>query len=143
MTDRAIDHGCTVTLQFALELPDGNVIDSNFEGAPATFRMGDGTLLEGFEAALLGLGAGDEEQFRIPAARAFGPWREENVQQFARHRFTGMSLEPGAVVSFADASGAELPGVVQGVEGDTVVVDFNHPLAGRDLVFRVRIHGVA
>ena len=142
MVDGVIDSGSMVTLQFALELTDGHVVDSNFDGAPATFRMGDGTLLAGFEEVLLGLTAGVEERFSIPADRAFGPWREENVQRFDRHRFAGMSVEPGAVVSFADAAGAELPGVVKGLEGAKVVVDFNHPLAGRDLVFRVCIHEV-
>jgi FKBP-type peptidyl-prolyl cis-trans isomerase SlpA len=50
-----------------------------------------------------------------------------------------MTLAPGVVVSFRDAAGAELPGVIKTVEGDWVTVDFNHPLAGRDLTFEVEI----
>lgn len=139
-----ITENSLVTLHFSLALADGEVIDSNFHGNAATFQMGDGSLLEGFEACLLGLNVGDRETFHVPAEKAFGPHLEDNIQNFKRHQFgVDIVLEPGVVVSFADASGAELPGVVSRLDGDYVVVDFNHPLAGKDITFMVSILSIA
>ena len=132
-----------VTLHFSLALPDGQMIDSTYERSPATFRMGDGSLLPGFEQKLLGLRPGDKQDFEVLPEQAFGQPNAANVQQFPRHRFgVDQPVEAGLVVSFADAGGNELPGVVTAVAGDTVTVDFNHPLAGRTMVFRVDIIAV-
>ncbi len=139
-----IDEHSQITLHFELSLPDGEVIDSNFDNQPATFVMGDESLLPGFEKRLLGLSEGDEQSFNIPAIDAFGQHLEDNVQSFKRHQFgADYALEPGVVVQFADAAGAELPGVVSALDGDYVTVDFNHPLAGKDITFRVKIIAVA
>lgn len=139
-----IDQSSQVTLHFELALPGGEVIDSNFDRAAATFAMGDESLLPGFESQLLGLEAGDEKTVTVPANDAFGPHLQDNVQSFKRHQFgPDTVLEPGVVVQFADAAGAELPGVVSSLEGDYVTVDFNHPLAGKDITFRVKIISVA
>jgi FKBP-type peptidyl-prolyl cis-trans isomerase SlpA len=128
-----------VTLHFSLLLASGEEIDGTRRGRPATFTVGDGSLLPGFERALFGLTAGADEQLHIAAADAFGEAREENLRLIPRGQFgTDMVLEPGVVVSFA-ASGGELPGIVRSLEGDLVVVDFNHPLAGKDLIFDVTI----
>jgi FKBP-type peptidyl-prolyl cis-trans isomerase SlpA len=131
--------GSRIRLHFSLALDDGDVVDSNFDGQPATCVVGDGSLPEGFEQLLLGLGAGARERFVVPPEQAFGPHREDNVQVFKRGRFAGMMLQEGLVVSFADAASAELPGVVTAIDGERVTVDFNHPLAGKTLVFQVHI----
>lgn len=133
-----------VTLHFELALPDGEIVDSNFSGEPATLIIGDDNLPPGFEQRLIGLQAGEEATFEVPPEDAFGPRREDNIQSFKRHQFgSDYPLEPGVVVSFADAAGAELPGVVVSLDGDYVKVDFNHPLAGKSLTFRVRIVAVS
>lgn len=139
----AIAPGVQVTLHFAIELEDGSVVDGNFDRAPATFRVGDGTLPEGFERCLLGLRAGDERRFQLSPDHAFGHGSPANVMTLPRQRFAaGLQLEPGLVVDFATAAGS-LPGVVQTVEDDRVLVDFNHPLAGRALVFAVAIRALS
>lgn len=129
-----------VTLHFELALADGEIVDSNFDTRPATFIMGDENLPASFEQCLLGLEPGATERFEIAPEDAFGLHREDNIQSFRRHQFgADYPLEPGVVVSFADAAGAELPGVVLSLDGDYVRVDFNHPLAGKTLHFRVQI----
>lgn len=131
-----------VTLHFTLRLAGGEVVDSTRGRAPATFVVGDGSLLPGFEKALAGLKAGDKRSVLVTAAEGFGEHRAENIQRIDRARFPpGEALAPGLVLSFADKSG-ELPGVVTGVGADAVTVDFNHPLAGRDLTFEVEILAV-
>jgi FKBP-type peptidyl-prolyl cis-trans isomerase SlpA len=139
MADDTIRSGSRVTLHFAIRLADGELVDGNFDRRPATFTMGDGSLLVGFEQLLLGLAAGDRRSFEVAPEQGFGRPNPANVQELPRHQFAGIQLEPGVVISFADASRTELPGVVQRLEGETVVVDFNHPLAGRELVFEVQI----
>ncbi len=131
-----------VTLHFAIKLQDGTEIDSNFEKQPASFSMGDGSLLPNFEEKLLGLTAGDEASFAMSAEEGFGEHRQENIQTFPRSQLANYDLKPGLVISFADAARAELPGMVKELNEDTVVIDFNHPLAGRDLQFDVAIVNV-
>lgn len=135
-----IGPGKRVTLHFSVSLIEGEVLD-NTRGRPlpAEFVVGDGNLVPGFEKAIFGLRAGDRRSVIIPSADAFGAWNPENLQSFARSDFAQMSLEPGVVVSFADKSRTELPGVVKSVGDERVEVDFNHPLAGRDLIFEVDI----
>jgi len=144
MNELVIGPGTQVTLHFALKLEEGDIVDSTFERAPATFTVGDGKLLPGFERKLFGLSKGAREQFTILPEDAFGQPNPANVQRFKRDMFAAdMELHPGLVISFADAAQAELPGVVSGIEGDEVLVDFNHPLAGRTLLFDVQIFDVA
>lgn len=134
-----IGDGKRVTLHFSVALADGTVVD-NTRGrdTPAEFTVGDGSLLPGFEKAIFGLQAGDRRSVFIDAKRGFGDWNPDNQQVFTRVQFSGMDLVPGMMISFADKSG-ELPGVVKEIADETVTVDFNHPLAGRDLVFEVDI----
>lgn len=140
MNDLTIGPGTQVTLHFSLGLEDGEVIDTNFNSDPVTFVVGDGNLLAGFEEVLFGLQAGDERSFVIPPEKGFGPYNPENIQDFPRNQFPDdVELVEGLVLSFADAQQNELPGVVQEFDDTTVTVDFNHPLAGRDVEFSVRI----
>jgi FKBP-type peptidyl-prolyl cis-trans isomerase SlpA len=126
-----------------LVLDDGSEIDSNFEKEPASFSVGDGSLLPGFERALFGLKSGDEATLEILPEEGFGQPNDNNLQTIKRDQFDVESeLEAGMVFSFADAAGGELPGVVKTFDADEVTVDFNHPLAGRTLSFRVAIHNV-
>ena len=139
-----IGPGTRVTLNFALKLSDGQVIDSNFDADPVEFEMGDGKLMPGFEAALEGMAAGDHVTIEISAEDAFGSHNDDNVQVFAIEQFPeDTDLEIGSMFSFADAAGGEVPGVISEISDERVTVDFNHPLAGKDLLFEVRIHGVA
>lgn len=140
MNELAIGPGVEVTLHFELKLEDGTLVDSNFEQVPATFAIGDGNLLPGFEEVLFGLKAGDQQSFMITPEKGFGQHNPENLQVLERDEFPlDVTLEEGLVVSFADAQRAELPGVVTAFDDQSVTVDFNHPLAGRNIEFRVQI----
>jgi FKBP-type peptidyl-prolyl cis-trans isomerase SlpA len=143
MNDLIISEGTRVTLNFALILDDGSEVDSNFEKEPASFAVGDGSLLPGFERALFGLKSGDEATLEIPPEDGFGQPNDNNFQTIKRDQFdVDSELQEGMVFSFADAAGGELPGVVKTFDAEEVTVDFNHPLAGRTLSFRVAIHNV-
>ncbi len=135
-----VQKGSQVVLNFALSLMDDQVIDSTFDKAPATLIVGDGNLPGGFEGLLIGLEAGAKDTFVISPENAFAQPNPNNIQTMKRSDFAAdMELEVGMVVSFADANQAELPGVIQTVEDNLVQVDFNHPLAGKELKFQVEI----
>lgn len=136
---RTIATGDRVRLHFALFLESGEEVDTTRRGDPAMLTIGDGNLLPGFESVLIGLKAGDDTQVLLEPEDAFGPRRQENVQRFRKDRFgADLRLEPGLMVSF-QGPGGELPGVVRRVMEDHVEVDFNHPLAGRRILFDVSI----
>ena len=135
-----IDQSTRVTLNFSLTLENGDVVDSNFDKPPVSFVIGDGSLLPGFEQKLIGLKPGDKQQFLIPPEDGFGQPNPNNVQRVPRKSFEkDFELEEGLVVSFADAAGGELPGVIRNFDDETVFVDFNHPLSGRTISFDVSI----
>ncbi len=139
MTETRIGQNTEVTLHFALHLENGDTVDSTFDKAPATFTVGDGNLLPGFEAALFGFKAGDRRSLSIAPENAFGQPNPQNVQIMPRAQFTDMELSEGLLVIFNDAANTELPGVVKQFDDDQVTIDFNHPLAGKTLNFEVEI----
>lgn len=141
----AIRPGVRVTLHFSIHLASGEEVDTTRRGKPAEFVVGDGNLPAGFEKALFGLRPGDDERIPIAPAAGFGLRKEENIRTLPRVDFPNAGdLEPGIMIAFAatGSTAGELPGVVTSVSAETVVVDFNHPLAGRDLVFDVTILAV-
>ena len=139
MTEQRIGPDKEVTLHFALSLENGDVVDSTFDKKPATFKVGDGNLLPGFEQQLYGLKAGDKRTLQIAPEQGFGQVNPQNVQVMPRSQFAGMELSEGLMVSFQDAARTELPGVVKAFDDNQVTVDFNHPLAGKTLTFKVEI----
>ena len=139
MTDVRIGPDREVTLHFALKLDNGDVVDSTFDKQPATFKVGDGNLLPGFEQAIYGLKAGDKRSLAISPEQGFGQGNPQNVQVMPRSQFQEMELSEGLLVIFNDAANAELPGVVKAFDDSQVTIDFNHPLAGKQLSFEVEI----
>jgi FKBP-type peptidyl-prolyl cis-trans isomerase SlpA len=118
------------------------VVDSTFDKKPATFKVGDGNLLPGFEQAIYGLKAGDKRSLPIGPEQGFGQGNPQNVQVMPRSQFQDMELSEGLLVIFNDAANAELPGVVKAFDDSQVTIDFNHPLAGQPVQFEVQLIGV-
>ena len=142
MPDTPVGPGVRVTVSFSLSLATGELIDTTGEKT-AAFNVGDGTLPPGFESAMFGMKAGDSAVLEIAADRGFGQPDPDNVQRLQRTEFvSGPEPAAGLVVAFADSGGRERPGVITRLCGETVEVDFNHPLAGRDLLFSVTVHAV-
>jgi len=143
-TVKRIAVGSTVTMHYSLVLEDGTLVESTFDhGEPLTFTMGDGSLVVGLEAALLGLKAGDQQSLAVEPDVAFGYPDESAVHTLKRSEFTqDMSLQAGLVIEFETPSGIQVPGTIKEVNDDNVLVDFSHPLAGRHVMFNVHILNV-
>ena len=139
-----IGPNCKVELHFSLKLADtGELVDSTFEKKPAKLVIGDGNLPAAFEAVIHGMKAGERKVERIEPKDGFGQHNPSNVQRIPKDQFDpSVELSEGLVVSFQDKAKSELPGVVVTIDDTMVTVDFNHPLAGRDLEFEVEISSV-
>jgi len=139
--NKLIAPGSTVTMHYSLILDDGTKVESTFDhGEPLTFAIGDGSLLAGLEAALLGLKAGDQQSLAIEPDVAFGYPDAGAVHTLKRSDFSpDMALQPGLIIEFETPSGIQVPGTIQAVNEDNVIVDFSHPLAGRNVTFSVQI----
>lgn len=129
-----------VALSYELKV-DGELVEKVTAEAPLQFVYGAGFLLPKFEAQLKGLGKGDSFAFRLASDDAYGPVMQEAVVELPKEVFMvdgqiedGL-LEIGNQLPMSDNQGNRLVGVVKAVDGDKVTMDFNHPMAGKDLEF--------
>ena len=130
-------------MHFSLKLADGMPVESSYDDEPITFVVGDGTLDKGLELALIGLRPDDRQVLTLMPGQAFGQRDAAAVQMLPRSEFPAdMPLAPGQIIGFTAQNGEELAGAVLEVGQDQVKVDFNHPLAGREIVFDVHILAV-
>lgn len=137
---QTIRAGSRVLMHFSLALPDGTEAVSTFGGEPELVVVGDGSLTEGLELAIIGLKKGDRQTLELTPEQAFGAWDEDKLQWMSRKEFSSdLALEPGLAIAFTTPSGDEVPGTITEVGAERVNVDFNHPLAGVDIVFSVEI----
>lgn len=142
MSDDALEigPGTEVSMHYSVTLEDGTVADTSREDEPMRFVIGDGAIIDTLEGKLYGLRAGDKRTFKLAPHDAFGYTELENVHRLPRADFPDdLPLEPGIIIGFDTPAGEEVPGTIQGVEDDVVVVDFNHPLAGYEITFDVEI----
>ncbi|SDC77517.1 FKBP-type peptidyl-prolyl cis-trans isomerase SlpA [Acinetobacter marinus] len=137
-----IEEGSKVQLHFSVAIENGVEIDNTrSRDEPVSLVIGDGNLLPGFEKALFGLRAGDRRTVSLPPEDAFGEWNPENVQRFDTVKFE-QRPEVGHMIEFEDKAKASLFGVVMSVGDDITEIDFNHPLAGKNITFAVEIFKV-
>jgi FKBP-type peptidyl-prolyl cis-trans isomerase SlpA len=140
----SITQDSTVTLHFSIKLKDGSVADSTHSmKKPAMFVMGDGSLSPSFEQCLLGLCEGDKQAIELKADDAFGQPNPDAIHYMDRSKFVGETeVDVGTIMAFRGNDGMEIPGIITAIEGESVTVDFNHPLAGQDVIFDVEILSV-
>ncbi|MFW1507880.1 FKBP-type peptidyl-prolyl cis-trans isomerase [Vibrio parahaemolyticus] len=139
-----ITNDSVVTLHFTIKMKDGSVADSTHNmGKPAKFVMGDGSLSENFEQCLVGLQSGENKAIELKSQDAFGMPNPDHIHYMDRTKFVGEAeVEVGTIMAFSGPDGMEIPGIITEIAGDSVTVDFNHPLAGQDVTFEVEILSV-
>lgn len=133
-----------VTAHLTLLLEDGSVADSTkAAGQPTHFRLGNDSLSPAIEQALIGLELGQRHQFDVVPEQAFGLPSPDNIRYMDVSEFPAeMALEPGLIIAFAGINGQEHPGLIREINGTSVKVDLNHPLAGHVVTFDVEILGI-
>ena len=138
---KSVQSDSAVLVHFTLKLEDGSLAESTRNnGKPALFRLGDGSLSEGLEQHLLGLKAGEKKSFSLEPDAAFGIPEPNLIQYFSRREFMEAGEpEIGAIMLFTGMDGSEMPGVIREINGDSITVDFNHPLAGKTIHFDIDV----
>ena len=130
--------GAQVVLHLCLTLEDGTVVEDTFNNQPIQWVVGDGTLVEGLEMALYGMQAGEQDQLTLMPEQAFGYPDPNKVHDLDADQFTN-PVQVNQIIAFSTPNGASLPGTIKQVSPDKVTVDFNHPLAGHCLHYRVHV----
>lgn len=142
MTD-TINMQSLVLMHYSIALVNGTMIESSFDDDPVEVKMGRGDLTEGMELAIYGLKEGDAQTLTLTPEQGFGLRDEDNIHDMPLADFPDeLKPEPGLTYMFGTPEGEDIPGTVRSVHGDVAEVDFNHPLAGQELVFSVEILGV-
>lgn len=131
-----------VTFHYTLRDTRGQVVDASVGGEPISFLEGAGQIVEGLEEGLRGLAAGSRAKVGVPAAKAYGERDESQVQRVLKALLPiEGDIKPGDQFRAGNDAYAPIVTVV-GVEGDELLLDANHPLAGVDLEFEVEVIGV-
>ena len=132
--------GDTVRINYTGRLTDGTEFDSSTGREPLQFTLGAGQIIPGLEAQVEGMAPGDKGTVTIPPEAAYGPRREEAIQTLNRASLPpNLNLAVGAQLQAKTADGNTMPITVVDLDDDTVDVDANHPLAGKELEFDVEL----
>lgn len=138
-----IDEGTIVSLEYEVRLADGELVEATDDRKPVQYLHGAGMLLPSLESRLAGLEEGSRHEFVIAAREAYGDRDETNVLTLPRGVFpSGVELSVGARLAARTQGGDTYPLTVREIFSDRVIVDLNHPLAGKDLHFEVTIRQV-
>ena len=128
-----------VSIHYTLTDADGNTLDSSVGQDPLVYLHGAGNIIAGLENALVGKSAGDALQVSVEPDDGYGPVREDLVQQVDRSAFVGVDDIQLGMQFMAQTPWGEQPVTVVDLEGDSITLDGNHPLAGQQLNFDVEV----
>jgi peptidylprolyl isomerase len=132
--------GDVVKVHYTGKLTSGELFDSSTDREPLEFTIGAGQMIKGFDAALPGMLVGDKKTINIPAADAYGERSEEAIINFPKENVPpDMKLEPGMTLTLSNQAGQPIPVVVIELTDDAVILDANHFLAGKDLIFDIEL----
>lgn len=134
-----IEPGKTVAFEYTLKLEDGSVVQSNKDSEPLTYVHGENQILPALEQQLEGLDVDDQKAVTLGPEEAYGDVRPEAFREVPTEQIPEGARREGAQLS---AQGYEGPIRVHEVKDETVVLDFNHPLAGKNLTFDIRVVSV-
>jgi FKBP-type peptidyl-prolyl cis-trans isomerase SlyD len=140
MSTEIIMKGKVVSMNYTLTDPSGKVLDAS-DGQPLEYLQGHQNIIPGLERALEGLKAGDRKQVVVQPADGYGPRNEELQFALPLAQFGGEMPQPGMMVQIQSEEGVMMASIV-GVQGEHVLMDANHPLAGQTLHFDVEIMSV-
>lgn len=129
-----------VTLHYKGTLANGELFDTSFGGQPLTFNVGQGEVIPGFEKAVVGMGVDESKQFTIPSLEAYGLVDESLIHRVSRTEFPEhINPEEGMRLVSNLEDGNQVPITITKVTADSITIDANHPLAGKDLTFDITI----
>ena len=138
--------GDSVTVLYDGSLENGEVFESSSESGPLDFRIGTGSVMPGFEQAIIGMKPGELKKIKIEAKDAYGLRQEELVHTVSRSSWSQEAeIKPGVVVGMTmEKEGKEhqIPAMITEISEENVTVDFNHPLAGKDIFYQITLQKI-
>ena len=135
-----VENGHLVKVHYTGKLTTGEVFDSSIGREPLEFTMGAGQMIPGFEAGILGMAVGEQKSIDVPYALGYGEASAEMILEVPKNQLPfGMPIEIGTQLAINLADGGQIPAVMTSVNDETVIIDANHPLAGKDLIFEVQL----
>lgn len=144
---KRVKDGDHVTLTYVGELADGEIFESTEDTGPLEFQIGSEAVMPGFENALIGMTEGEEKTITLQPEEAYGPKQPELTHVVQRSVFgTKVEPQPGMVLGMAvekDGKKHQVPVMVTSVTGDKVAIDFNHPLAGKTLTYKITLLAIS
>jgi len=130
----------TVFVHYTGSFTDGTVFDSSTDREPLEFTIGQSMVIPGFENGVVGMSEGESRVINIPAEEGYGLHREDLLAVVERSQIpTGLNLEVGRTLQARSPEGGVTNVVIRAMSDENVTLDFNHPLAGKDLVFKVQL----
>lgn len=139
-----VKKGDTVNIHYTGKLEDGTVFDSSEGGAPLEFKVGGGEFLKGLEDGVIGMETGDEKTIRIQAEDGYGIYMQEKVFEFGKDRAPeNFDPEIGQELQMFRADGMPITVKVISKTEKAFIMDCNHPLAGKNLAFDVKLVEIA
>ncbi len=136
----SISENQVVSIQYELKDVDtGEILDSNLHSAPLSFIVGKGQIIPGLEEKIKELSIGSKADIKVAAADAYGIYDENAIQKLPKEQFAGLELTPGMTLYGQGEHGETVQVIVKSFNDEMVEIDFNHPLAGKDLLFAVEV----
>ncbi|GAB4316653.1 MAG: peptidylprolyl isomerase [Candidatus Zixiibacteriota bacterium] len=137
-------NGNKVQVHYKGRLEDGTVFDQSQPDQPLEFQLGAGQVIPGFDKAVQGMAAGDEKTVTIQCAEAYGDHREDLVMNVSRDRIPpDLNVEVGQRLQMERNDGQKIPVTVTQLDDQSVTLDANHPLAGKDLTFDIKLVNIS
>jgi peptidylprolyl isomerase len=137
---KVITLGDTIAVNYTGRLENGEVFDTTKDHMPVKFTVGLGSLIRGFERAVIGMKQGEKKTAVITPGDAYGPYREDLLIDLPRSNVPAdVVLNVGGVVVLGDRSGNTMPATITMIEAEFVRVDLNHCMAGKTLIFDIEI----
>jgi peptidylprolyl isomerase len=132
--------GRTVKVHYTVKLDDGTVVDSTLDHEPFTFTIGMGAVIPGFEKELMGMRTGESKTFKVSVEDAYGPYYKELIKEVDRTEFPAdFKFEAGQKLEIPGPDGQSGFATVLKVSKKTIILDINHPLAGKELSMDVQL----
>lgn len=135
----SVSEGSQVSIEYTLRLDDKTIIDSNVGGAPLTFVHGSHQIIPGLEKSLTGMKVGDKKDVTVKPEDGYGPVDTKALLEVNKDQVPSESIVIGSNLQGRDNNGNIFTARVTEVRDKTVVLDFNHPLAGKTLYFEVKV----
>jgi FKBP-type peptidyl-prolyl cis-trans isomerase 2 len=130
----------TVQVDYTGKLGDGTVFDTSVGREPLEFTLGAGQMIPGFEKAVLGMKVGEKKTVTIPANEAYGPRSDDQIMEVPREKLpSGLTPKVGQQLGIRRQDGGTSITTITSVSDNTVTIDANHPLAGKDLTFEIEL----